>query len=79
MPEEKDATDKLLKEWRASAMNTIQTLRDFGYLMRLWQKYPPDQKEFFVMIEMMADAGLEGWLDEHPLGLDALVEKLKVE
>lgn len=72
-------TNILLEKWRKDAMETIGTLRDFGYLMKLWQKFPPDQKEFFVMLKMMRNAGLEGWLDGHSfLGLDDLAERLDV-
>lgn len=79
MPEEKEAMEKLLAEWRKSVMETIDTLRDFGYLMKLWQRHQPDRKEFMVMIKMMSDQGLEGWLDAHPLGLDDLAAKLGAE
>jgi len=73
---EKIIVNEVLKEWRNSAAEALDTFRDFGYLMRLWQKHPPDRKEFMVMVKMMSDAGLEGWLDEHSLGLDALAKKL---
>ena len=73
MPEK---TNKLLKEWYVSAMDTIEVLRDFGYLMRLWQSHPPDHKEFMVMVKMMSFTGLEGWLDRHSLGLDKLAKEL---
>lgn len=75
---EKEATKKLLNEWRTSAFHTISTLWAFSHLMRTWQRFPPDQKEFCVMLKLMRDAGLEGWLDWHPLDLDALAEKLNV-
>ena len=79
MPEEKEAINQVLKRWRGSAYIAIETLQDFQYLMKLWQNIRPDSKEFMVMVKMMSDADLEGWLDAHPLGLDDLAVKLGAE
>lgn len=72
-------TIELLNEWRGSATDAIETLKDFQSLMEKWQSSPPDEKEFMAMIKTMSEAGLEQWIGWHPLDIDKLAEKLGVD
>jgi len=66
-----------LKEWEEATKAARRVLRDweswlFSWRLDLERGKTISDDEFMEAVQEMSEAGLDSWLDQHPLGIDQL-------
>lgn len=68
-------TQEIIKDWIESTEDTIKALEEWKAKLEQWQRLGCcDSGEFQVALWALRRAGLEGWADGNPTGLDALAK-----
>lgn len=72
MGRQRGEKEQIIKDWRESATGAIGALVAFGLALEDWEKRGAIDSEFMGEFSQLCDAGLEGWIDGHPLNVDRL-------
>lgn len=68
--------DQVIREWTDSVDEAIQALQEWKARLEEWQNGGGADywEEFLPSLRILSEAGLEGWVDRHPLRVDRLAE-----
>jgi len=63
---------QIITDWIASAEDAVKALRNFQLALEIWREHNEDDKGFMTEFRLLANAGIEDWIDRNPLDVDRL-------